>query len=85
MLVGALYSLGFYIALSLVMTLGEGFGGAADYAWVAVAAAWLAVAVRFLLQPRARNTGLGMIGSVVVIVAVFALLGLVLHLTFGGG
>ena len=49
---GAVYSMGFYIALSLVMTLGEGFGGLVGWAWVLVVVAWAVTAIRLAIPAR---------------------------------
>lgn len=77
---GAIYSLGFYILASLAMTLGGGFGGWVEWLWVAVALAWLALAVRYIIKPETRWTGYGMVGSVVIIFGVFWALGSLLSL-----
>ena len=78
LLLAAVYSLGFYIVMSLVMTLGFGFGGIVDLAWVLVAAAWVGTAGWLIAHRRSRTTGLGMVASVVVV-------GLVLLIVAGLG
>ncbi|HOA89234.1 MAG TPA: hypothetical protein PKX10_08160 [Propioniciclava tarda] len=79
-LMGAVYSMGFYIALSLVMTLGEGFGGLVGWAWVLVVVAWAVTAIRLAIPRASRKTGIGMIGFVAVMAVVFALVGALLSL-----
>lgn len=83
-LLGALYTLGFYLILSLALALGAGLGGVFTYAWLSVALAWAYVAGRLLWRPRTRSTGYGMLGAVVVGGAVFWSLGQLLSLVVTG-
>jgi len=74
-LLGAVYSVGFYILASLAMTLGEGFGGIVDLVWIVVGVAWAGTAGWLIAHRSTRVTGVGMVASVAVFFGLFLGLG----------
>jgi hypothetical protein len=74
---GAVYSAGFYIAASLAMTLGEGFGGIVDLVWIVIGVAWAGTAGWLIAHRGSRLTGIGMVASVVAVAALFLGIGAV--------